>query len=122
MANALQNVRESASWFSGANLARHTGNMVFQGFSQRIRTNGSGVSLLDYVVLDTDGVSWEMHPTHTVDVQANVIRYLGRSIHFPGGVQPKADSRCWFTPGGPLCTRGRPTFGKVHGLGSLISW
>ncbi|KAG7321171.1 hypothetical protein KOW79_015586 [Hemibagrus wyckioides] len=106
MANALQNVRESASWLSGANLARQTGNMVFQGFSQRIRTNGSGVSLLNYVMLDTDGHSWELRPTHTVDLQDNVVRYVGTPIHFPGGVQPKADSRCWFTPGGPLCSRG----------------
>ncbi|XP_060792569.1 retinal guanylyl cyclase 2-like isoform X1 [Neoarius graeffei] len=106
IANALQNIRESASWLSGTNLARHTGNMVFQGFSQSVRTNGSGVSLVDYVVLDTDGHSWELHPTHTVDIQANAVHYLGRPIHFPGDVQPKADSRCWFIPGGPLCTRG----------------
>ncbi|KAK3555354.1 hypothetical protein QTP86_014943 [Hemibagrus guttatus] len=115
MANALQNVRESATWLSGANLARQTGNMVFQGFSQRIHTNGSGVSLLNYVVLDTDGHSWELRPTHTVDLQDNVVRYVGTPIHFPGGVQPKADSRCWFTPGGPLCSRGRPELEKVHG-------
>ncbi|XP_062867316.1 retinal guanylyl cyclase 2-like [Trichomycterus rosablanca] len=106
MANALQNVRESATWLSGATLARHTKNMVFQGFSQRIRTNASGVSLLNYVVLDTDGHSWELHPTHIVDVEANMIRYLGRSIHYPGRGPPKADSGCWFSPGGPLCTRG----------------
>ncbi|XP_046724137.1 retinal guanylyl cyclase 2-like [Silurus meridionalis] len=106
MANALQDVRDSASWLSGVNLARHTGNMVLQGFSQKIRTNSSGVSLVDYIVLDTDGHSWELHPTHSVNLQTNVVHFLGRPIHFPGGVQPKADSRCWFTPGGPLCTRG----------------
>ncbi|XP_051534258.1 retinal guanylyl cyclase 2-like isoform X1 [Myxocyprinus asiaticus] len=106
IANTLQNVRDSATWLSGAGLARNTGNMVFQGFSQRIRTNDSGASLIDFVVLDTDGHSWELYPTYTVDLQANMVRYLGRPIHFPGGAQPKADSGCWFTSVGALCTRG----------------
>ncbi|KAG9265944.1 retinal guanylyl cyclase 2 isoform X1 [Astyanax mexicanus] len=106
MGNALQKIHKPANWFSGANLARHTQNMEFQGFSQKVRTNGSGVSLLDYVVLDTNGRSWELYPTNIVDIEANMIHYLGTPIHFPGGSQPKADSSCWFTPGGPLCTRG----------------
>uniref|UniRef100_A0A8B9RIQ0 Guanylate cyclase n=1 Tax=Astyanax mexicanus TaxID=7994 RepID=A0A8B9RIQ0_ASTMX len=105
MGNALQKIHKPANWFSGANLARHTQNMEFQGFSQKVRTNGSGVSLLDYVVLDTNGRSWELYPTNIVDIEANMIHYLGTPIHFPGGSQPKADSSCWFTPGGPLCTR-----------------
>uniref|UniRef100_A0A8B9L4A3 Guanylate cyclase n=1 Tax=Astyanax mexicanus TaxID=7994 RepID=A0A8B9L4A3_ASTMX len=102
MGNALQKIHKPANWFSGANLARHTQNMEFQGFSQKVRTNGSGVSLLDYVVLDTNGRSWELYPTNIVDIEANMIHYLGTPIHFPGGSQPKADSSCWFTPGGPL--------------------
>ncbi|XP_072517568.1 retinal guanylyl cyclase 2-like [Salminus brasiliensis] len=106
MGNALQKIHKPANWFSGANLARHSQNMEFQGFSQRVRTNGSGVSLLNYVVLDTNGRSWELYPTYIVDVEASMVRYLGTPIHFPGGAQPKADSSCWFTPGGPLCTRG----------------
>lgn len=106
MGNALQNIPKSANWFSGANLAHHTQNMEFKGFSQRVRTNGSGVSLSNYVVLDTNGRSWELYPTNIVDIEANMIHYLGTPIHFPGGSQPKADSSCWFTPGGPLCTRG----------------
>lgn len=71
---------------------------------------------MDYVVLDTDGLSSELHPTHTIDIQANVVRYLGRPVHFPSGIQPKADSICWFTPGGPLCTRGRSKLGQYMGL------
>lgn len=35
-----------------------------QGFSHRIRTSDSGAALLDFLILDTDGVSWELKPTH----------------------------------------------------------
>ncbi|XP_030649132.1 retinal guanylyl cyclase 2-like [Chanos chanos] len=105
IANAMQSVRDSRTWLSGANLAQHSKNIVFQGFSQRVRTNGSGMVLVDFVVLDTDGLSWELHPTHKVEMETNMIRYLGRPIHFPGGTQPKADSSCWFTQGS-LCSRG----------------
>eukprot|EP00063_Salmo_salar_P010100 XP_013984935.1 PREDICTED: retinal guanylyl cyclase 2-like isoform X1 [Salmo salar] len=105
MANALQNVRDAGEWRSGANLVRHSRNMAFYGFSQRVRTNGSGASLLKYVVLDTDGQSWPLLPTHCVDLEAGMVMSLGRSIHFPGGVQPSPDSSCWFIPG-TLCTGG----------------
>ncbi|XP_076836964.1 retinal guanylyl cyclase 2-like [Brachyhypopomus gauderio] len=105
IANALQKVREFGSQPSGVNIARNVGNMEFQGFNQRVRTNGSGVSLLNYVVLDTDGLSWELYPTHSVDVETNMIQHLSRSIHFHGGTQPKRDSICWLTFGGPLCAK-----------------
>ncbi|XP_070991350.1 retinal guanylyl cyclase 2-like isoform X3 [Oncorhynchus clarkii lewisi] len=105
MANALQNVRDAGEWRSGANLVRHSRNMAFYGFSQRVRTNGSGASLLKYVMLDTDGQSWPLLPTHCVDLEAGMVMSLGRSIHFPGGVQPSPDSSCWFIPG-TLCTGG----------------
>uniref|UniRef100_A0A8C8CM22 Guanylate cyclase n=1 Tax=Oncorhynchus tshawytscha TaxID=74940 RepID=A0A8C8CM22_ONCTS len=108
MANALQNVRDAGEWRSGANLVRHSRNMAFYGFSQRVRTNGSGASLLKYVVLDTDGQSWPLLPTHCVDLEAGMVMSLGRSIHFPGGVQPSPDSSCWFIPG-TLCTGGENT-------------
>uniref|UniRef100_A0A6Q2Z5N4 Guanylate cyclase n=1 Tax=Esox lucius TaxID=8010 RepID=A0A6Q2Z5N4_ESOLU len=99
MANAMQNLRDIGSRMSGANLVHHSRNMAFYGFSQRFRTNGSGVSLQDYVVLDTDGKSWHLLPTHRVDMDAGTVRSLGRSIHFPGGAQPSPDSSCWFVPG-----------------------
>lgn len=35
-----------------------------QGFSHPITTNGSGAALLEYLILDTDGISWELKPTH----------------------------------------------------------
>ncbi|KPP57961.1 retinal guanylyl cyclase 2-like [Scleropages formosus] len=99
MANAMQRVRDSGSWLSGGNLARHTDLLSFYGFSQHFRTNGSGVGLLDYVVLDTDGLSWELHPTHLVDMEVGMVRYFGRPIHFPNGISPRADSSCWFSHG-----------------------
>uniref|UniRef100_A0A6Q2Y9T8 Guanylate cyclase n=1 Tax=Esox lucius TaxID=8010 RepID=A0A6Q2Y9T8_ESOLU len=105
MANAMQNLRDIGSRMSGANLVHHSRNMAFYGFSQRFRTNGSGVSLQDYVVLDTDGKSWHLLPTHRVDMDAGTVRSLGRSIHFPGGAQPSPDSSCWFVPG-MLCKGG----------------
>ncbi|XP_048093246.1 retinal guanylyl cyclase 2 isoform X1 [Alosa alosa] len=105
LANAMQSVRDSKAWLSGASLARHSKNMAFYGFSHHMRTNHSGPGFLDYVLLDTDGLAWELSPTHQVDLEAGMVRFLGRSIHFPGGNQPKADSSCWFTRGS-LCTRG----------------
>uniref|UniRef100_A0A6Q2WS68 Guanylate cyclase n=1 Tax=Esox lucius TaxID=8010 RepID=A0A6Q2WS68_ESOLU len=109
MANAMQNLRDIGSRMSGANLVHHSRNMAFYGFSQRFRTNGSGVSLQDYVVLDTDGKSWHLLPTHRVDMDAGTVRSLGRSIHFPGGAQPSPDSSCWFVPG-MLCKGGVDPF------------
>ena len=37
---------------------------IFQGFSHPIKTNGSGAALVDYLILDTDGRSWELKPTY----------------------------------------------------------
>lgn len=37
---------------------------MLQGFSHPIKTNGSGAALLDYLILDTDGLSWELKPTY----------------------------------------------------------
>uniref|UniRef100_A0A8C7UDJ6 Guanylate cyclase n=1 Tax=Oncorhynchus mykiss TaxID=8022 RepID=A0A8C7UDJ6_ONCMY len=119
MANALQNVRDAGEWRSGANLVRHSRNMAFYGFSQRVRTNGSGASLLKYVMLDTDGQSWPLLPTHCVDLEAGMVMSLGRSIHFPGGVQPSPDSSCWFIPG-TLCTGGENTISLVRGPDKIM--
>lgn len=35
-----------------------------QGFSHAIKTNGSGAALLDFLILDTDGLSWELRPVY----------------------------------------------------------
>ncbi|KAG9341642.1 hypothetical protein JZ751_018705 [Albula glossodonta] len=105
MANAMQNLHNSGAWLSGGNLAHHTRSMSFNGFNQHIHTNCCGASLVEFVVLDTDGHSWELHPTHRVDMETGLLRVLGRSIHFPQGVSPKTDSSCWFTHG-IICTGG----------------
>lgn len=91
MAHAVHRVRQSQEWMSGGNLARHTRNLAFQvlrdifnvnfkglskgqlnintllmlqGFSHLVKTNSSGAALLDYLILDTDGLSWELKPTY----------------------------------------------------------
>uniref|UniRef100_A0AAY4C7W4 Guanylate cyclase n=1 Tax=Denticeps clupeoides TaxID=299321 RepID=A0AAY4C7W4_9TELE len=105
LAHAMQGVRNSGEWLSGGNLARRAGNLAFQGFSHHVQSNGSGLGLLSYVVLDTDGLSWELHPTHRVEMENNMVRYLGHPIHFPQGVSPSTDSSCWFSHG-TICTGG----------------
>ncbi|XP_068569955.1 retinal guanylyl cyclase 2 [Cebidichthys violaceus] len=112
MAHAVSRVREAGEWMSGGNLARHTGNMDFQGFSHPVRTSGSGAALLDYLILDTDGVSWELRPTYRIDMEAGSVRFTGREIHFPRGYGPRKDSSCWFTPG-VLCSGGVDLFSTV---------
>uniref|UniRef100_A0AAY4C691 guanylate cyclase n=1 Tax=Denticeps clupeoides TaxID=299321 RepID=A0AAY4C691_9TELE len=109
LAHAMQGVRNSGEWLSGGNLARRAGNLAFQGFSHHVQSNGSGLGLLSYVVLDTDGLSWELHPTHRVEMENNMVRYLGHPIHFPQGVSPSTDSSCWFSHG-TICTGGNDNF------------
>uniref|UniRef100_A0A3B4WKS6 Guanylate cyclase n=1 Tax=Seriola lalandi dorsalis TaxID=1841481 RepID=A0A3B4WKS6_SERLL len=103
MAHAVHRVRKSGQWMSGGNLARHTRNLAFQGFSHPIKTNSSGAALLDYLILDTDGLSWELKPVYRIDMEVGMVRFLGRDIHFPRGSGPWRDSSCWFTPG-VLCS------------------
>lgn len=38
--------------------------LVWQGFSHYIKTSSSGAPLLDYLILDTDGLSLELKPTY----------------------------------------------------------
>uniref|UniRef100_A0A671VJI3 Guanylate cyclase n=1 Tax=Sparus aurata TaxID=8175 RepID=A0A671VJI3_SPAAU len=104
-AHAVHRVRQSGEWMSGGNLARHTRNLTFQGFSHPIKTDSSGAALLDYLILDTDGLSWELKPTYRIDMEVGMVRYLGREIHFPRGYRPRKDSSCWFTPG-VICSGG----------------
>lgn len=37
---------------------------MLQGFSHPVKTNSSGAALLDYLILDTDGLSWELKPAY----------------------------------------------------------
>ncbi|KAF3697687.1 Retinal guanylyl cyclase 2 [Channa argus] len=105
MAHAVHRVRESGEWMSGGNLVQHTRNLAFEGFSYPVKTNSSGVSLLNYLILDTDGLSWKLKPTYSIDMEANMVRFLGQDIHFPHGYGPRKDSSCWFTPG-VICSGG----------------
>uniref|UniRef100_A0A8C4ZLE5 Guanylate cyclase n=1 Tax=Gadus morhua TaxID=8049 RepID=A0A8C4ZLE5_GADMO len=105
MAYALRSLRDSGDWLSGGNLARHTQNLELEGFSHPIRTNGSSTALLNFVVLDTDGLSWELRPTHRVELEGNMVHFLGRDIHFPNAYGPSQDAACWFNKG-PLCSAG----------------
>ncbi|XP_061105345.1 retinal guanylyl cyclase 2-like [Conger conger] len=108
-AQALQGVRDSGEWLSGESLARHGRGLSFTGFAQRVLGNSSGACLPHYTLLDTDGQSCSLHPTHRIDAQDAMVRYLGRHIHFPRGAAPKADSSCWFTHG-KICTGGVDPF------------
>ncbi|CAL8326442.1 unnamed protein product [Lota lota] len=112
MAHALRHLRESGDWLSGRNLARHTQNLELEGFSHPIRTNSSSTVLLNFLVLDTDGLSWELRPTHRVELEGNMVRFLGRDIHFPNTHGPSQDASCWFNRG-PLCSGGVNVFSAV---------
>uniref|UniRef100_A0AAZ3S1T1 Guanylate cyclase n=1 Tax=Oncorhynchus tshawytscha TaxID=74940 RepID=A0AAZ3S1T1_ONCTS len=105
MAHAVHRVKASGEWLSGGNLARHTHNL---GFSHPVRTNMSGAGLADYVILDTDGKTWDLRPTHRIEMAADMVRFLGRDINFPHGISPKTDSNCWFIKG-IICTGGQPS-------------
>ena len=45
----------------------HTGPLDVAGFSQRIRIDGKGRRLAQYVILDTDGQGSQLVPTHILD-------------------------------------------------------
>ncbi|KTF91089.1 hypothetical protein cypCar_00002902 [Cyprinus carpio] len=97
MAHAVQSVRASGQWMSGGNIAQNGRNLLFKGFS--LQANSSDFGTMDYVVLDTDGFSWELQPTYHIEMQTDMVRFLGRPIHFPPAGPPKTDSSCWFTHG-----------------------
>ncbi|XP_069028216.1 retinal guanylyl cyclase 2 [Embiotoca jacksoni] len=112
MAHAVHRVRESREWMSGGNLARYTNNLDFQGFSHPMKTNSSGAALLDYLILDTDGFSWELRPTYRINTEGGMVRFLGREIHFPRGSGPRRDASCWFTPG-VICSGGIDLYSTI---------
>uniref|UniRef100_UPI00398EEC97 retinal guanylyl cyclase 2-like n=1 Tax=Pristiophorus japonicus TaxID=55135 RepID=UPI00398EEC97 len=112
LAKAINNNRKHRAWVSGSNIAKYSRNIRFDGFNQRIWTDANGDSFTDYVILDTDGRGTELHRTYIVDMEADLIRLSGRTIHFPNGVLPKTDSACWFTRG-KICTGGINPFFAV---------
>lgn len=113
VAYAMQSLKASGQWMSGDNLAQHARNLTFKGFSHPMRTSHSGLGLLDYVVLDTDGLSWELRPCYRIEMEADKVHFLGQSIHFPRSGPPKSDSRCWFTQG-IICSGGERTCAHTH--------
>uniref|UniRef100_A0A9J8CKG2 Guanylate cyclase n=1 Tax=Cyprinus carpio carpio TaxID=630221 RepID=A0A9J8CKG2_CYPCA len=110
MAHAVQSVRASGQWMSGGNIAQNARNLLSKGFS--LQANFSDFGTLDYVVLDTDGFSWELQPTHHIEMQTDMVRFLGWPIHFPPAGPPKTDSSCWFTHG--LICRGGECIHYLH--------
>ncbi|XP_005998259.1 retinal guanylyl cyclase 2 [Latimeria chalumnae] len=105
IAHALNNNRRHRNWVSGSNLVQHSRNMELWGFNQRIWTDSNGTTFTDYVILDTDGRGRQLYRTYLVDMEVDMVRFMGRSIHFPRGSVPTQDSSCWFVSG-KICTGG----------------
>lgn len=112
VAHAMRGARASGKWMSGGSLAQHSRNLSFKGFSHPILTTPTGSGLLDYVVLDTDGFSSELRPSHRIRMESDMVHFLGHSIHFPAWGLPKTDSSCWFTEG-IICSGGMDLFQMV---------
>uniref|UniRef100_A0A8C0U2S3 Guanylate cyclase n=1 Tax=Cyanistes caeruleus TaxID=156563 RepID=A0A8C0U2S3_CYACU len=98
MAMAMDSARRKGVRASGPNIAVHTKNFSFPGFSHQVETDSCGKGLNNYVILDTDGHGNQLLPTHLLDMSSGSVLSLGQSIHFPSEVPPKPDSSCWFDP------------------------
>ncbi|KAG8522890.1 Olfactory guanylyl cyclase GC-D [Galemys pyrenaicus] len=133
LAHALNRSEGHGTGLPGAHLGDHIRTLDVAGCSQRIRTDEKGRRLAQYVILDTDGQGSQLVPTHILDTGTWQVQPLGRTIHFPGGVPPARDSKCWFDPN-TLCMTGNSPFvhlpicaSSIHSslrwqpLGSLLS-
>ncbi|KAM9718223.1 retinal guanylyl cyclase 2 isoform 1-T1 [Menidia menidia] len=109
MAHAVHHVREARERMTGGNLAQRVRNLNFQGFSHPIKTSSTGETQLEYLILDTDGLSPKLTPTYKIDMEMGMVRFLGQDIHYPKGYGPKRDAACWFTPG-VICSGGVDLF------------
>ncbi|XP_048150710.1 retinal guanylyl cyclase 2 isoform X4 [Corvus hawaiiensis] len=105
MAMAMDNARRKGVKAPGANIAEHTKNFSFPGFTHWVETDSCGKGLNNYVILDTNGHANQLFPTHLLDMSSGSVQSLGQAIHFPNEVPPKPDSSCWFDPD-VLCTEG----------------
>ncbi|XP_076843408.1 retinal guanylyl cyclase 2 [Brachyhypopomus gauderio] len=119
VAHAVQRLQASGERWSGCSLARHARNLTVRGFSHPVRTTSSGSAVLDYVVLDTDGFSWELKPCYRIEMEADTVRFLGHHIHFPPRGPPGQDSDCWFAPG-MICGGGMDLFYAISSLFSVF--
>ncbi|XP_076797319.1 guanylate cyclase D [Arvicanthis niloticus] len=114
LAHALNRSETHGAGLSGAHLGDHIRALDVAGFSQRIRIDGKGRRLAQYIILDTDGEGNQLIPTHILDTSTWQVQPLGKAIHFPEGGPPAHDASCWFDPN-TLCIRG------VQPLGSLLT-
>ncbi|XP_053363646.1 retinal guanylyl cyclase 2 isoform X2 [Clarias gariepinus] len=105
LAKAMHNTRRAGQWFSGTNLAFYTRNLTFPGFNQNIQFGPEGDGQTNYIILDSDGWGTDLYLCYLVDLGTSMVRYAGRSIHYPRGSPPSADSSCWFNPKS-ICTGG----------------
>lgn len=94
---------------SGSNLAYFSKNTSFNGFNQKVLVDTSGEVKTNYVILDSDSRSSQLYQAYIVDLKAGELHFAGRSIHFPGGSPPTADSGCWFDEN-VICTGGTRPF------------
>ncbi|KAJ1197522.1 hypothetical protein NDU88_001379 [Pleurodeles waltl] len=121
IAQAMHHDERHRAWVSGTNLVRSSKNMEFYGFNQRIRTDSNGNGFTDFVILDMDITTCQLHRTYLVDMESDMLRFMGRPIHFPNGVSPKSDSYCWFS-NGKICTGGiDPAFALMGSLCMLFA-
>ncbi|XP_046891893.1 retinal guanylyl cyclase 2 [Hypomesus transpacificus] len=105
LAKAIHNARRAGQWLSGTNLAYFTRNMTYNGFNQKIIIDTEGEGQTNYVILDSNGWGGRLYRTYLVDLSTDMVRFAGKSIHFPGGSPPASDSSCWFTPDA-ICSGG----------------
>ncbi|XP_024133094.1 retinal guanylyl cyclase 2 [Oryzias melastigma] len=105
MAKSIHNARKAGMTLSGSNVAYYTKNTNFDGFNQKLEVDGRGEVKTNYVILDSDSKGGQLYQAYMVDLKSGVLRFAGRSIHFPGGSPPVADSSCWFEENA-VCTGG----------------
>ncbi|KAF3693005.1 Retinal guanylyl cyclase 2 [Channa argus] len=105
LANSIYNARRAGMQLSGSNLVYFTKNITFTGFNQKVQVDTDGKVKTNYVILDTNNRGSQLYQTYLVDLSAEVLRFAGRSIHFPGGFPPPSDSSCWFERS-RVCTGG----------------
>uniref|UniRef100_A0A671VV97 Guanylate cyclase n=1 Tax=Sparus aurata TaxID=8175 RepID=A0A671VV97_SPAAU len=113
LAKSIHNARRAGMRLSGSNLAYFTKNSTFSGFNQKVWVDTGGDVKTNYVILDTDNRGSQLYQTYLVDVTAGVLRFAGRSIHFPGGSPPPSDSSCWFEKNA-ICKGGERLRGYLY--------
>lgn len=105
LAKSIHNAKKAGMLLSGSNMAYFTKNITFNGFNQKVKVDTSGTVKTSYIILDTDNRGSQLYQTYLVDLTSGVLRFAGRSIHFPGRSPPPSDSSCWFDEG-TVCTGG----------------